>query len=191
MHSYDPCYINLIRDEDTMKMNTASVAYDYVKMQDVVSRIDTIHQVKGMTYMSHKRNLSKYAESLVANYAKYDGPSYSLFLYNIPEDDRNQFVYYYLESIDRDITECVYGNDFTVNSEYACAFMLLMKNNTVENRKRLTNIIRRNTIEYFSSSLQEILNQACTDYLEMEMYENDIRQLSYEDNGEMYWVANQ
>ena len=104
-------------------MNNLSVAHSYVQNQQPSSWIDDPFQlgtyvVKGLAPMSHNKNLSNYAEELVGQYAKYCDEQYELSLDMLPDDDQSELVRLYLEATDRETSECVYGDDFTINSNF-------------------------------------------------------------------------
>jgi hypothetical protein len=144
-------------------------------LRDRFDKLNT-HYVKGLTNLNHQKNLEFYARDLVAHYAKYDKYSgmYNLFLCDISDSDQNELARLYIDYTDRELNECVHGNDFSIDNEYTCALLAMLKDNTLENRERFAEITRNNIINYYKKSLQKVIDTACEDYL-MSMYnENDM-----------------
>lgn len=120
---------------------------------------------KGLMNVSHEKNLHDYAQEIVANYAKYDGESYCLTLSNLPDDEQNELARLLIESLDREVNECIYGNDFTINNEFTCALLELLKNDNPGTRRNFAEVTLRNILIYYKDSLQTIIDEACTEYL--------------------------
>ncbi|HHF7350861.1 TPA: hypothetical protein ACPSKZ_000711 [Legionella anisa] len=112
-----------------------------------------------------QRNISTYAEELVCDYAKYECGQYELNLHDLPSDEQNELARLYIESTDRDTAECVYGNDFSPNNEYTCALLAMLQNDSQENREKFAEVTRKNIIIYYEKSLQNLLDEACHNYL--------------------------
>lgn len=173
------CIITSSEQQMRQKMNAAH-KYDILDNNDyevIISRnkIEEIRNdpfglgntVKGLTNVNHQRNLSNYAEELVAHYAKYVGEQYELFLSDLPEDEQNELVRLYIEATNREVNECVHGSDFSIDNEYTCALLSMLKNDCQETRENFAEVTRKNTIIYYTNSLQEVLDDACNSYFHM------------------------
>ncbi len=171
-------------------MSTPSVAHFYAQeQQPSLLRNDELKvlPVKGMTTMTHKRNLYCYAESLVSDYAKHNGDTYQLFLCDLPQDEQGELARLYLETIDRELTECVHGQDFSSDNEYTCALLELLKEDSIENRERFAEITRKNVITYYEPTLQIILDEACNDHLYSTHEGHSLYPRKHQSNGQVYW----
>jgi len=169
-----------------------SVAHAYVQKQQS-SWIDDPFQlgtfaVKGVTKMrSHKQNLASYAEELIANYAKFINEQYELTLDMLPEDEHNELVRLYVESIDREIEYACYGSDESINSSYLCALLAMLKNDCPETRDTFAEVTRKNMLTYYELSLQEMLDEAAISYHHMINNEQGLYAQQDQDTGEVYW----
>lgn len=173
-------------------MNDRSLSHNYVQMQQQSSWIDDpfqlgTHAIKGMTHMSHERNLYNYAEELVGQYAKYEDDQYDLSLNMLPQDEQNELVRLYIESIDRETSECVYGDDFTINSDFTCALLAMLKDDNKKSRANFAEVTRRNILIYYKDSLNDILSAACDNFLHAEMDGQGYCARQDLDSGEVIW----
>ena len=150
-------------------MNTNNLAYIYNKNQsswkDDPFQLGTKSGFKGVTSINHSINLSYYAQDLVSQHAKFDGENYDLYISDISTDEQNELARLYLEFTDRDTCECVYGDDLSINSDYTCALLAMLKNDCKETRDVFASVTRKNIITYYTRSLQEVLDQACYEHL--------------------------
>lgn len=171
-------------------MNRNSLAYNIVNNQARSSWIDdpfnTIDAFKGLKGMSNEKNLSNFAQELVADYSKYDNGMYYLFLDMLPEDSQNELVRLYIESIDREIESACNGLDESINNDFMCAMLALLKNDCKENRDHFAEITLKNLLNYYKESLEDLLYNACNDFLyntnnEQGIYANN------DDSGDVIW----
>lgn len=152
-------------------MNSRILTQSWAQKQDTSSMNDDpfgigIRFVQGMTNMSHQKRLESYMEDLVSQYATYEDDAFILHLVDIPLDEQSELLRLYIESIDREIeAEAIYGNDFSINSDYNCALLSVLQANTLDNQKNLSNVIQKNILNYYSESLQGMLDGACESYL--------------------------
>ena len=167
-------------------MNSKSLSYSIIENQDPWDLGDSF--VKGVAPMSHERQLSSYAEELVSQYAKYNQESFSLKLSSLSSDNISELLRLFIEFIDREIDEeAIYGGDFSINSEYNCALMVMLKNPTVESRLKFSEVVNLNLILHYQDSLQKILDEACDSYL-FNMNEEAGRYPRYDrENGDVFW----
>jgi hypothetical protein len=152
-------------------MSTTSIAHAYAVAQAVTSWIDDPFDLRGTiagvasmyNYNTPTRNLTNYAEELVTIYATYiaDDEGYVLRLNDLPDTAQDELCRLYIESTNRETNECIYGDDFTINSEFNCALLDMLANDCLETRERFAYITRRNILTYYHDALQEILDTAC------------------------------
>lgn len=121
--------------------------------------------VKGLTNMNHERYLSNYAEELVARYAKYEYDTYTLNFNDLPDEEQSELTRLFMESTDRETSECVYGNDFSINNDFTCALLAMLQDDCEETREKFAEVTRKNIIIYYEKSLQEVINEACNYYI--------------------------
>lgn len=162
-------------------MNKSSLAHSDVENQR--SWIDeafsyTPYPTKGAPVLSHKRALANYAEVLVYQFGTYFNKEYTLFLDDLCESDQNELVRLFMEATDRETNECVHGNDFSIDNDYTCALLAMLKDNCVDTREHFAEVTRKNIITYYSKSLQEVIDEACHDLIctlsqKSEVYYND------------------
>ena len=111
--------------------------------------------------LNNERALQNYAEELVSTYAHYMDEQYYLSLDELPEPEQNELVRLYMEFTDRETSECIYGNDFSIENDFTCALLSMLSNDCQKTRDELSNVMRKNIITYYSDSLQKVLDDAC------------------------------
>ena len=173
-------------------MNKQSVAHSYVQNQQPSSWIDDpfqlgTHAFKGLKPMNHKQELCNYADELVGQYAKYSDDQYELTLYMLPEDDQNELVRWYIESIDREIEWACYGDDESINSSFLCALISMLKDDSKESRDNFAEVTRKNILIHYKDTLNELLATACDNYLHLQMNEQGLYPSQDMDNGDVVW----
>ena len=172
-------------------MNTSSVQHSYMQNQPNASWIDDPFDLKGMvkgvTIVSHKQALEDYSQELVSRFAKYDGEQYCLSVGMLDDDEQNELLRLYIESTDRETNECIYGDDFTINSDFNCALLNFLKDDTRETRENFAAVTRKNILIYYKESLDQLLGQACDEFLINHM--NEQRNYSHidSDNSDVVW----
>lgn len=173
-------------------MNVNSVAHSYVQNQQPSSWIDDpfqlgTHAFKGLKPMSHQRNLDDYIQELVAQRGKYCSDHYELTLAMLTEEEQDQLVHLYIESIDREIEWACYGTDESINSSFLCDMLSMLKLNTEESRQKFAETTRRNLLGYYKSTLEDLLVTGCDIYFNCEMNEAGYRAHHDLDNGDVIW----
>lgn len=158
-------------------MNMYSVSQRYVQKQ----------YGQGMAVMSCKGRLSNYAQQLVSTYANYKTDQYQLNLSDLPEDAQYELARLYIEVTDRETSECVYGNDLSINNEYTCALLNMLNNDCQETREHFAEVTLKNVVTYYKKSLQEVIDDACNEYLNAMHNEAGYYAHRDQDNGEVYW----
>jgi len=141
----------------------------------------------GSTNMSHQKNLEVFTEQLVANYARYTADQYELHLEMLSEDDQSELARLYLESIDREIEGACYGDDDSMNSDFLCALLAMLKNDCKETRENFAKVTRKNILIYYRSTLDEILSAACDNFLHCSMNEQGYYANYDEWHGDVIW----
>ncbi len=167
-----------------------SIAFNYISNQPHTSWNDDVeHKVssKGMPNINNLRNLSNYAEELVAHYGLYNGDEYILSFVKLDAHEQTELARLYLEVNDRETTECIYDGDFRLNNDFNIALLSMLKNNTRETREEFSNITIQNIIRYYAISLQEILDDACVSYHSKIMNERDYFQTQDSEHGDITW----
>lgn len=150
-------------------MSNSSVAQNKIVMQGQESwandPFDLKMYVMGIKQMSNQKQLEIFAESLVEQFANFVDDQYELTLDMVPEDEQNELARLYIESTGRDISECVYGDDLSINSDFTCALLAMLKNDSKESRDHFSFVTRKNTITYYEESINEVLTMACDNFL--------------------------
>lgn len=187
-----PLRRTLLTLNQRLKMNNNSVSYSNIKNQQPSFWIDDpfelgANAVKGLKPMSHNRALSNYAEDLVSQYAKFHSDAYHLYLDDLPELEQNELARLYLEFANRDTSECIYGDDFTINSEFTCALLAMLSNDNKKTREKLAEVTRKNIITYYKEALNDVLSAACDNLMHVEMNDAGFRSQYDMDNGDVIW----
>lgn len=156
-------------------------------MHSVSQRYTQKQYRQGMASMSCKKRLSNYAEQLVSSYATYNDDSYQLSISELPESSQNELARLYIEATDREVSECVYGNDLSINNDYTCALLEMLKNDCQGTRDNFAEVTRRNTISYYKKTLQKIIDDACDEYLHLMNNEAGFYAHRDQENGEICW----
>ncbi len=171
-------------------MNMQSVAHSSIKNQESSWTDDPFSlkgQFKGVVNINHKRNLTQYAEELAYQYGKYDGHQYTLNLDDLSDYDQNELSRMYMELTGRETSECVHGNDLSIDNEYTCALLAMLQNDCQETRDHFTELTRSNIIAYYSEPLQHVLDEACHDLLCSLQNEDGNYSYQDKDSGEILW----
>jgi hypothetical protein len=143
--------------------------------------------IAGVANVNHQRNLYDCAQSLVSCFAKYQLDQYFLTLDMLPESELDELVRLYVEFTDRELTECVNGTDFSIENDYTCALLAMLKDNNAETRTIFADTVRRNMLAYYSDSLQKLLDEACDSYLRDELNEQGYFAQYDLDHGDVVW----
>jgi hypothetical protein len=175
-------------------MTTSSLEQSINKNQQKSSWIDDPFDMKGtvigLTPMSNEHKLNFFAQELVGEYGSYNFDSCTIKLSDIPEHEQNNLVRLYVDFKGRELTECVNGQDFSIENEYSCALLSMLENDCKNTREHFAEVTRKNILSYYSKSLQELLDTAANNYLcdlnneAGYFYEQD------RDTGEVSWSKN-
>ena len=174
-------------------MSKNSLAHKYIKNQSIPSWIDDPFDLKGafscqgVTMISYEQQLRYYTHELVALRAKYESEEYYLDLSMLDDEEKTELARIYIETTDREINECIFGDDFTINSDFTCALLTLLKSDTQENRDHFAYITRKNILTYYQDQLNETLHTACHDYMSAQMNEQGFYAHQDMETGEYRW----
>jgi len=161
-----------------------SLTQSHIQMQQQSSWRDDpftlVGTVKGVAKVSHAKALTEYAEELVYEYGAYNGQEYELTFAQLPEYEQNELSRLHLEATDRDASECVYGDDFSIDNKYVCALLAMLQDDCVETQEAFAVATRKNVILYYSKYLQEVIDKACCVLLNNLNGEDALR--SHQDN---------
>lgn len=161
--------------------------YDTTTSGNTKGQFNRGTKVKGLTNMNHRSNLSDYALDLVSNYAKFSCDQLELSLNTLPDDEQSELARLFMEFSGRETSECVYGHDFSIESEYTCALLSLLQSDCQETRDRFAEVTRKNIILYYAQSLQETLDNACEFYLQASNNENGLYAYQDPEHGDTLW----
>lgn len=147
-------------------MNFSSLSHAIIKNQDKNTSwnddpFDLRGKFTGVAGLSNERNLRNYAQELVASYAEFHGESYELKIEDLSDDTKLELARLYIESIDREIEWACYGEDETLNSNFLCALLTMLKNNNPKTREAFAKTTAKNILVYYKEQLQNIIDEAC------------------------------
>jgi hypothetical protein len=142
--------------------------------------------MQGAASLSVERDLHLYAQELVGQYAKFEGECYNVAFEQLSDSDQGKLLALYFEFNDRE-TECVHGEDFSVDNDYTCALLKMLRDNTQENQANFATIVHENISKYYRKSIQKILDTACDDLLHNIKNEDGYYAHRSRDNGEIEW----
>lgn len=173
-------------------MNKNSLAHSRAQNQQQSSWIDGpflsgTHAFKGLKPMSHQRNLDDYIQELVSQRGKYCSDHYELTLSMLAEEEQDKLIHLYIESIDREIEWACYGTDESINSDFLCDMLSMLKLNTEESRQKFAETTRRNLLVYYQDTLNQLLTTGCDIYFTNEMNEAGYRPEYDQNNGDVVW----
>lgn len=174
-------------------MNALSLAYSNAQKQHQEPSwsddpFDFKGFVTGVTKVSdHTRNLNDYTQELVYSYGKHIGDNYELDLDKLSSPCQLELARLYIESIDREIEWACYGSDQTLNSDFLCAMLAMLKDSNPKTRANFAQVTTRNILIYYKDTLQAILDTACQDFFCNEMSEAGYRAEQDMDHGDVVW----
>lgn len=169
-------------------MNALSLAYFDDTMQWSDDPFDFKGLVTGVTKISdHERNLRDYALEMVGLFAKFKDDQYELTLDMLSSPYQLEFARLYIESIDREIEWACYGEDQTLNSDFLCAMLAMLKDSNPTTRAKFAQVTTVNILKYYKNTLQEILDKACEDFYFNEMHEAGYRCEQDMEHGDFAW----
>ncbi len=173
-------------------MNSLSLAYSNAQKQHQESSwIDDPFELKGfitgVVPVSHERNLNDYALELVADHAEFIGNQYELNLDKLSEPYQFELIRHYIESIDRNIEWACYGEDQSINSDFLCALLSMLKEPNSKTRENFAQVTLRNLLAYYHDVLQNLLDESCHVYYCNEMNESGYHSYTEQEHGDVVW----
>lgn len=172
-------------------MNKSSVAHAVAQNQPVSSWSDDPFNLKGafagVANMSHERNLDDFIQELVGSYGVYKDDHYDLDLEKLSSPYQLELARLYIESIDREIEWACYGDDQSLNSEFLCALLAMLKDSTPKTRAKFAQVTTRNILIYYKETLQNLLDIGCDVYFNNEMNEAGYRADYDPEHGDVVW----
>jgi len=128
---------------------------------------------------NHKSNLDDYIQDLIATHAVYQADEYVLSLDMITSDEQDELLRLYIETIDREIDGAYCNDDVSINSDFNCALLSMLKCNTRDKREDLANVIHKNLFTYYNDTLNNLLSTGCEIF-----FNNAVNESSYYYRGE-------
>lgn len=173
-------------------MNLNSLSHDHVKNQQQSSWTDDPFQLgtsifKGLNSMTHKRNLQDFIQELIESYGKHCSDHYELNLDNLSSPLQLELAQLYIESINREIEWACYGDDQTLNSDFLCALLSMLKDSTPKTRLNFAQVTTRNILIYYKETLQNLLDEGCDTYFTNRMNDADFRSDYDQVYGDVVW----
>lgn len=172
-------------------MNKTSLAHTHVQNQQKPSWNDDpfdLGYVTGVTPLSHQSNLDDYALEMVASFGKFKDDQYDLTIDMLSTPYQLEFARLYIESIDREIEWACYGDDQSLNSDFLCALLAMLKDSTEETRTNFAQVTTRNILIYYKETFNNLLDIACDVYYHNQMNEAGYRAETDYDNGDVVWI---
>jgi hypothetical protein len=105
----------------------------------------------------------------------------------LTEEEQDELVRLYIESIDREIEWACYGDDESINSSFLCALISMLKDDSKESRDNFAEVTRKNILIHYKDTLNELLATACDNYLHLQMNEQGLYPSQDMDNGDVVW----
>jgi hypothetical protein len=142
---------------------------------------------QGVTSLSHTRNLHFYAQELVLQYGKFESECYNITFSELPEFAQKELARLYLEYTDRDWTDCLNGTDYSIDNDFTCALLAMLKNDCKRTRESFAEITCKNIINHYERDLDKVLTDACHDCLEDSMNERGYSAVQSRESGDVEW----
>lgn len=171
-------------------MNALSLAYSNAQKQESWSDdpFDIKGFVTGVTKISdHQRNLRDYALEMVASFGKFKDDHYELNLDMLSTPYQLEFARLYIESIDREIEWACYGDDQSLNSDFLCALLAMLKDSNPRTRAKFAQVTTVNILKYYKDTFNDLLENACEDFYNNEMHESGYRCEQDMEHGDFVW----
>lgn len=144
--------------------------------------------VTGVTKISdNQQNLKNYALEMVASFGKFKSDHYELTLDMLSSPYQLEFARLYIESIDREIESACYGDDQSINSDFICALLAMLKDSNPRTRAKFAQVTTVNVLTYYKDTLNNLLETACEDFYSSEMYGAGYRCEQDMEHGDFVW----
>lgn len=144
--------------------------------------------VRDLTMINNQKQLDIYVYNLVLEKAKRTFDGLHLSVNQLTDEERHQFAQLIIECDERDTSECFYESDkTTLQDNISCAYLNLLKNDSLENRELFIDLVKQNTIKKYKSRMQRIIDSFCDFVFIEKMYENGLTPWVNQNNGEVTW----
>lgn len=169
-------------------MNSSSLTQAINENQSWIDDpFESLDFVTGVTHLNHTRNLTDYIMDLIASYGEFINNQYELNLEKLSSPYQFELVRLYIESIDREIEWACYGDDQSINSDFLCAMLAMLKDSNPETREHFAQVTSENLFKYYQKILQELIDEACHVFYCNEMENAGMQCYQDQDNGEFLW----
>jgi|GEM_PF-1091932 hypothetical protein len=172
-------------------MNKRSLQHNNLKNQGASWNDDPFDlpwQPQGVSKLSHEDNLNNYLYELVDMYAVFDGECYNVAFSKLSDCEQNELARLYLEYADRDTSECIYGNEFSINNDFVCSLLAMLKEDNIQSRVRFAETTRLNIIKHHQPDMQKLLDRKCDEYLLNNMEEAGFYARQIQDDCGIVWT---
>jgi|KBSSwiStaDraftv2_1062776.scaffolds.fasta_scaffold893336_2 hypothetical protein len=173
---------DILKTHNDYETTNARTKYD-----EIVSDPFGIEDRRKGFALNHEKSLENYIDELVANRAKYIDGRFELSFDSLAEHHKNEIAHLYIEYSDRDLSECIYGDDVSINSEFTCTLLSMLKNDSKESREKFAETTRTNILKYYEREFQRLIDGACDVYLNNSMEEAGMYARQDRDTGDIYW----
>lgn len=172
-------------------MINRSVSHNYVQNQPLSSWTDDTFELKGafagVASVNHETNLDNFINELVDSYGVFCDDHYELDLNKLSSPYQLELASLYIESIDREIEWACYGDDQSINSDFLCAMLAMLKDNTPKTRNAFAQVTARNILTYYKETLQNRLDIGCDIYFSNEMNDAGYHSEIDSEDGDVIW----
>lgn len=141
----------------------------------------------------HSKALRGFAHNLVVHYAKFDKLSqcYTLSIDDIEDFDLHEFASIFMQSNDDCASEATgYDNPAYEKTMLPALLKYLQNTTNKDNEIEFNNAWRDGIASYFKSSMQELLDECCSEQLQDSYNALGLYSKKHSDNGEIYWSRN-
>jgi hypothetical protein len=142
--------------------------------------------VKGLT-MNHERDLDDTISYLIQSYGIQSCDSIEIDLDLIPQEDQDELLRFYIESIAREIEWACYGADESIDSDFLCSMLAMLQDNNSETREQFAVTTRKNLFIYYKETLENLLDIGCDVYFKNQMLESGYSAQIDNDHGDVVW----
>lgn len=137
---------------------------------------------------TYKKRLTRYINSLISDKAIRHQDGYELSFNALDDKEQGYLTSLLIEENDRDVSECFYEtNQLIINDNITCSLLMLLQDNSEENKESLANLIRKNTIKKYVNRIQSLINNQCVEMFHSEMNDAGFYCHQHQDNYELYW----
>jgi hypothetical protein len=142
-------------------------------------------------HVTYEKRLNRYISNLISDKAIRRSNGYELSFNALDDEEQGYLTYLLIECDDRDVSECFCESyKQTLNDNITCSLLMLLQDNSEENKESLANLIRKNTLKKYINRIQSLIDQHCAEIFHSEMNDSGFYCHQHKDNGEIYWRKN-